>query len=59
MTPRTPSATIIRNCEKRDMPRLMQRPYVALGASRGIDYIDIRRSQPLGDEMVTPTGAKT
>ena len=60
MTPRTPSATIIRSCEKGDLPRLMERvmrrPSVALGISRGIDSIEFRQSQPRGDEMVTPTG---
>ena len=31
-------------------------PPAALGASRGVDSIEFRQSQPLGDEMVTPTG---
>jgi len=31
-------------------------PFVALGAYESVDLLLARRSQPLGDEMVTPTG---
>ncbi len=60
MTPRTPSATIIRSCDKHDLPRSteygMRRRLQHWAPREALILLIYRQSQPLGDEMVTPTG---